>query len=102
VTKDYELMVILSPKLSADAAAQENDKIMALITDSGGEIVKIDDWGKRTLAYPIEKNYEGYYFVNYYRFESLEIKNFKRQLNINENLIRYMIITRDEKRSKNG
>ncbi len=102
MTKDYELMVILSPKLSADAAAQENDKIMALITDSGGEIVKIDDWGKRTLAYPIEKNYEGYYFVNYYRFESLEIKNFKRQLNINENLIRYMIITRDEKRSKNG
>ena len=47
MTKDYELMVILVPTLSADEANAMNDSLMALVTENGGEIVKIDPWGKR-------------------------------------------------------
>ena len=95
--KNYELMVIFSPKLNADSAKQANDKLLAVITDNGGEFIKTDDWGKRILAYPINKQTEGYYFVNYYRFESTEIKTIKRLFNINEDIIRFMVVLREEK-----
>lgn len=98
MTKDYEMMVIISPKLTAEAAIAENSKLLASITETGGELIKIDEWGKRILAYPINKNNEGYYFVDYFRYESTDIKTIKRQFNINENIIRYMIIMREEKR----
>jgi small subunit ribosomal protein S6 len=96
--KDYEMMVIFSPKLSSDLAKQANDKALALITDNGGELIKTDDWGKRILAYPINKLNEGYYFVNYFRFESTEIKTIKKQYSINEDIIRLVIIVRDGKK----
>lgn len=90
-------MVIFSPKLSADPAKLANEKLMTLITDNGGEFIKTDDWGKRFLAYPINKVNEGWYFVNYLRFNSLEIKNIKRLMGINEDIIRYMVILKESK-----
>ena len=102
MTKDYELMVIYSPKLTVDLAKQENEKLMKLFTDNAGEIIKTDEWGKRILAYPINKTNDGFYFVNYLRFESTEIKTIKRLMSINENIIRSMFILRDEKRKTDG
>ncbi len=95
--KDYELMVIFSPKLTVDQAKQANEKMLALLIENGGEIIKTDDWGKRFLAYPIEKVKEGHYFVNYFRFETTEIKTVKRLFNINEDILRTLIILRDTK-----
>ncbi len=100
--KDYESMIILSPRLNQDEAAQENDKIVSFITGNGGELIKTDVWGKRQLAYPIEKNNEGYYFINYFKFESEDLMNLQRIYNINEKILRYLIIDRNEKRRKNG
>jgi len=97
MTKDYELMVIYSPKLNPDLAKAANEKVLSIITDGGGEVIKVDDWGKRILAYPINKVSEGYYFVDYFRFESREIKTIKRLFNINEDIIRTMIVVKDEK-----
>jgi len=95
VTKDYELMVILVPTLSADEANAMNDSLMALVTENGGEIIKIDPWGKRMLAYPIKKFREGYYFVDYFRVDSLVIKKLKALFNINENIIRYLFVAKN-------
>lgn len=95
--KDYEMMVIFSPKLTTDLAKAANDKVLAVITDNGGEFIKTDDWGKRILAYPINKMNEGHYFVDYFRFESTEIKTIKRLFSINEDIVRNMIIMRESK-----
>lgn len=73
--KDYESMIILKPQLNLDEAAKENEKIIAFLTENGGEFVKTDSWGKRQLAYPIQKNHEGYYFINYFKFDSENVKN---------------------------
>jgi small subunit ribosomal protein S6 len=94
--KNYELMVILSPKLTADEATQLNDSILALLKDNGGEIIRTDPWGRRMLAYPIRKRQEGYYFVNYFKLESLSVKTVKKQLIINENIIRHMFVAKGE------
>jgi small subunit ribosomal protein S6 len=74
MTKDYELMVILSPRLNADEANSLNDSILAQIVENGGEIIKTDPWGRRMLAYPINKVQEAYYYVNYFKLDSLVVK----------------------------
>lgn len=96
--KDYESMIILKPQLNLDEAAKENEKIIAFLTENGGEFVKTDSWGKRQLAYPIQKNHEGYYFINYFKFDSENVKNIQRYYNIHEQLLRYIIVDRHEKR----
>lgn len=96
MTKNYELMVILSPKLNEEEANQLNDSILAIVKDLSGELIKTEPWGRRMLAYPINKLQEGYYFLNYLKMESLKVKTLKQQLGLNESIIRHMIIVRGE------
>ena len=96
MTKNYELMVILSPKLNEEEANQLNESILAIVKDLSGELIKTEPWGRRMLAYPINKLQEGYYFLNYLKMESLKVKTLKQQLGLNENIIRHMIIARGE------
>jgi small subunit ribosomal protein S6 len=95
--KDYESMIILKPQLNQDEVTKENEKVVAVITDNGGELIKTDVWGKRQLAYPIKKQSEGHYFINYFRMESTNLKSLNRLYNINENVLRFIIIDRSEK-----
>ena len=95
--KDYESMIILKPQLTQDEAAKENDSAVAVITDNGGELIKTDIWGKRLLAYPINKQNEGHYFVNYFKLDSEKVKSVQRLYNISENILRFIIIDRSEK-----
>lgn len=90
-------MVIYSPKLSSDEAERTNEFVLGLIKEAGGEIVKTDVWGRRNLAYEIDKHTEGYYYVNYFQLESTSIINVKKPMNINEKIIRHMFVARDEK-----
>ncbi len=96
--KDYESMIILKPQLNQDEAVKENEKIIAFYTENGGEFIKTDTWGKRQLAYPINKSNEGYYFINYFRFESENVKTILRFYNIHEHVLRYIIVDKHEKR----
>ncbi len=95
--KDYECMLILKPQLTIEEAEQENKKAMSVITDSGGELIKTDVWGKRQLAYQIEKQNEGYYFINYFKTDADQIKPIQRLFNINEAVLRFIIIDRSSK-----
>ncbi len=94
MTKDYELMVILNPRLNADEAESLNESILQQLRDNGGEIIKTDPWGKRMLAYPINKMNDAYYFVNYFKLDSLAVKTLKRLFSINENILRHMFVVR--------
>jgi len=94
--KNYELMVIVSPKLSNDEADAANEAILSQVGENGGEIAKTDPWGRRMLAYPINKMQEGYYYVNYFSLESTTVKMLKRLMNINENILRHMFVARGE------
>lgn len=94
MTKDYELMVILNPRLNADEADALNESILNQVRDNGGEIIKTDPWGKKMLAYPINKVNEAYYYVNYFKLDSLVVKKLKSLYNINENILRHMFVVR--------
>jgi small subunit ribosomal protein S6 len=95
--KDYESMVILKPQLTNDEAVKENENAVSVITDNGGELIKTDIWGKRQLAYPISKQHEGHYFINYFKMDSEKVKNVQKLYNISETILRVIIIDRNEK-----
>ncbi len=95
--KDYESMIILTPQLNQDEANKANESAVSVITDNGGELIKTDVWGKRQLAYAINKQTEGYYYINYFKIDSEKIKDIQRMYNITESILRFIVIDRNEK-----
>ena len=91
----YESMIILAPNLTNEEIEKENQKILNLITELGGEIVKTDVWGKKQLAYEINKFREGYYIINYFNLNTLKTNEIDKFYRINERIIRYNVIKLD-------
>jgi len=96
----YETVFILDPKLEDDQLSEEISKVRDLITDSGGEIVKVEEGGKRKLAYEIKGNREGYYVLIVFRAEPSSIPGIERSYRLNEKVLRHIVIVATEKRSE--
>lgn len=91
----YELALILNPALEEDALKDEFDKVQEYITRFGGETEKVDNWGKRKLAYEIKKINDGFYYFVTFEAPPSAPKELESRLRIRENVIRYLI-TRKE------
>ena len=91
----YELAVVLSTKLDDEAKQAEFAKVTDLITRFGGVIEKVDDWGKRRLAYEIKKETEGFYSFITFDAEPTAPVEIESRVRIMENVLRYLIIRKD-------
>jgi len=91
----YEVAVILNPNLEEDALRAEFDTIQAYITRFEGETEKVDSWGKRKLAYEINKTTEGYYYFITFNAPPTAPIELERRLRIRENVVRYLITRKD-------
>jgi len=96
--RHYENLVILKPTLTAEEIVGELKAIEEVITSNGAEIAATDDMGMRKLAYPIQKNERGYYYVIYYTVNPSAINEIERRFRINENLLRFMTVKYDSKK----
>jgi small subunit ribosomal protein S6 len=96
--RHYENLVILKPTLTAEEIEQEKKGIEDVIASNGGEIAATDAMGMRKLAYPIDKNERGYYFVVYYTVAPSAISEIERKFRINENLLRFMTVKYENKK----
>jgi len=92
----YEIAVIFDPILDEDALKAEFDKVVALIERFKGTVEKVDEWGKRRLAYEINKKNEGYYYFITVDAEAEAPREIEDRLRIMENILRYLIIRVDE------
>lgn len=90
--KSYELVYILRPDLDAEQQEAIIGRIKQRIVEQGGAIEAEDRWGMRRLAYPIRKFREGYYVVTRFTFNGAQIPELKRFLELNEDLLRSMIV----------
>ena len=88
MTHQYELMVILTPELDERQVAPNLDKFLKVITNDGGSIDNVDVWGRRRLAYEIQKKSEGIYAVVNFTATSEATQELDRQLNLNETVLR--------------
>ena len=93
--REYEVMVILDPSLEERTVQPSLDKYLNVIRKDGGSVENVDVWGRRRLAYEIAKNAEGIYAVIQLTAEPDTVKEFDRQLNLNESVLRTKV-TRPE------
>ena len=91
----YEVMVILDPSLDERTVAPSLDTYLNVVRQDGGQIESVDVWGKRRLAYEINKNAEGIYAVVDLKAEPATVKELDRQLTLNESVLRTKVIRPD-------
>jgi small subunit ribosomal protein S6 len=89
--RDYEIVFIVHPDLDEAAFDDVIDKVKGWITDGGGEITKVDIWGKRKLAYPIRKQEEGQYVLLETKMEPTFGSELERDFRFLEPVMRYLI-----------
>jgi len=91
----YELMVILDPELEERTVAPSLDTYLNVVRNDGGTVENVDVWGRRRLAYEINKNAEGIYAVVSLQAEPATVKELDRQLTLNESVLRTKVIRPD-------
>lgn len=94
--RTYEVLYILRPDLDEEATAAAIAKYNQLVQDQGGEIIKTQPWGKRRLAYEIQKFRDGYYVLMLFRGEPAVSQELERVFKISEDVIRYLIARQEE------
>lgn len=93
--RKYEVMVILDPSLDDRTIAPSLDTFLSVIKTTGGSVDKVDIWGRRRLAYEIEKHAEGIYAVIDLQSEPDAVLELDRQLNLNESVLRTKVLRPD-------
>ena len=93
--RPYEAMVVLRPNLEPDALEAVQARLTGVITDQGGEITHIDQWGKRRLAYEIDGHIEGFYVVIKFQGDPGITTELERIMRITDSVMRFLVI-RDE------
>jgi len=91
----YEVMVILDPSLDERTIEPSLDKYLNVIRTDGGTVDNVDVWGRRRMAYEIQKNAEGIYAVISLQAEPATVKEFDRQLTLNESVLRTKVMRPD-------
>jgi small subunit ribosomal protein S6 len=87
----YELMLVLRPDAPDERAAAVIDRTTRYVVASGGQIVKVAPWGRRRLAYPIERYREGSYHIVVFESPAEAISELERTLQITEDVLRYLV-----------
>ena len=93
---NYELMFIIDPTLEDEAKKATIEAVKGII-ENEGEVTDVDEWGLRKMAYQIQKKSEGYYVVITFKAQSTLPKELDRRLRISDNVMRHIIVNKDEK-----
>ena len=91
----YELCLVLSARLEDEQRADALERVKGYVTRFGGEIANIDEWGKRKLAYPIQKMDEGFYYFIHFDAEAAAPAEIEAQLRIMEPVLRFLIVKQE-------
>ena len=89
---EYELLYIVSPRVPADDVANAIERVNALVTAQGGEVLSVDNWGRRRLAYPIRQYFEGTYVLTTLKMPPTGAVAIESGLRLSEEVIRHLLI----------
>jgi len=97
VTRDYELGFILQPEVNEEQTRVVLDRVEQVVANHSGQIVRVNQWGRRRLAYPIQHNRDGFYVFIDMILTPETVIELDRTLKVSEDVLRYMIKRRDPK-----
>lgn len=93
---EYELVYIIQPELDNDETKAVDERVAQAVAANNGQIVSTEIWGQRKLAYPIKNFFEGYYILHNVQMPSNGVAAVERTLRLNEDVIRFLVIRKDE------
>jgi len=92
--REYEVMLILPPDAEEAVVDGVVERITGILSERGGEVSKVDKWGRRRLAYEIAHNTEGFYVVVGFKAEPAAIPELDRVLSLADEVIRFKVVLR--------
>jgi small subunit ribosomal protein S6 len=90
--RDYELVTIVRPDVSDEDLSTVTDRIGQWVGAQGGEVTKVDVWGRRRMAYPIRDFRDGNYVISQIRIEPKGTGELERSLKLSEDVLRYLLV----------
>ena len=93
----YELAVVLTTKIEDEERAASIEKIKEVIARFGGVVTNVDEWGKKRLAYEIQKMKEGFYYFIQFEAESSAPAEIESRIRIMDNVLRYLVVKNETK-----
>ena len=91
----YELAVVVNAKIEDDARAAVIEKVQNYVTRFGGQISDVEEWGKKRLAYEIQKMREGFFYFIHFEAETTAPAEIEARLRIMENVMRFLCVRQD-------
>ena len=91
----YELAVVVNAKLEEEERVAVIEKVKALVERFGGNVADVDEWGKRRLAYEIQKMKEGYYYFIHFEADANVPGEIEQRIRIMDNVIRYLCVKQE-------
>ena len=91
----YELAVVVNAKIEDDARAAVIEKVQNYVTRFGGQISDVEEWGKKRLAYEVQKMREGYYYFISFEAEATAPAEIESRLRIMDNVIRFLVVKQE-------
>ena len=88
----YEVMYVIDPALEDSARTELINRFSDLVTKNGGEVDRVDEWGKRRLAYAIQYKTEGYYVLMYIKAPAELPRELERNMQISDSILRYLTV----------
>lgn len=91
----YELAVVVNAKIEDEERAQVIEKVKDMITRFGGNVTDVDEWGKRRLAYEIQKMKEAYYYFVHFEADATVPGEIEQRIRIMDNVLRYLCVRQE-------
>lgn len=95
----YELMLLFRPDLEDDQLQAAVERVTRAIVNAGGSLAKISPWGKRRLAYPIQRHRDASYFLIHFDIEPAAVREIERSLLISEEILRHLVVVLEPRRA---
>ena len=95
--RNYEGVFIIKADLSNESSKGVVAGLQELVTKNGGRVDGLQEWGKKRLAYKINKKHEGSYVILNFQLDSKHTKKLEQSLRLNDQLLRYLLVNKDQK-----
>ena len=92
----YELALVVSSKIEDEVRNDVVEKAKAIVVNAGGQISEVEEWGKKKLAYEIQKMSEGFYYFIHFDAESTVPAEVESRVRILDNVLRFLVVRADE------